>query len=732
MFLSVRKIRNQRYLYLLETVPGKKQGTHTNRIVKNLGNFDKLPEEVRNAYLDKKAKQALAKSFELQLREKDISSAVSSVAKTDAVPAPRSNFNRLFPLNYGHLALKPLWEKDLGLKYKIEYLQKSSTEIKSWRLNDLLFYLCALKLIDPKFYFSASNSKSNFLYCPWNNVVQDNFYRALDFVYEHRESLIKHAVKTRLEQTKGQIKVAFFDCTNTWFETPYDDITWQVIRYTRKTTFRLRDQALSNEEIQAYLESEEFLENLTDELEISKEDVLRMRGRSKESRFAQPIVTVALAIDQTGFPIDCKVYAGNIAEIHTVEPMIESLKKKYSVKDIYFVADKGLNSGQKLEKIQEEKLGFVVAQKVNAQQEKFEKEMLDLAGYRNYVVDDSGTFRVSSKDGVDKDKARFKVCDHIKKFYVETEGTTKSGNPKKEQRSIKCRIVYTFSPTRRERELKDLEMQISKAAKAVSEGYLTGNPYKSGWRALLQTNKEAARTPEEKEQYRAVGLKQDIIEERRRNAGYAALVFSHPKGGNAVALTDEEVLTTYHRLVGIEGCFRVMKSSFSIRPVHVRLKEHIVAHCYLCVLSLMLMRLVQEKLEAKKYTCSAEKITHALAQALVLPTPSSDGTPQMWLNMGLDPQFYRPEFTGKKKAHLSQNALEDHESVWRTYEKHRDETPFAVDQILEAVGLNKLPLYASMGEIKRILGIHTVAEENMLAPEYLKSYRRVVSENLRS
>ena len=61
MFLSVRRIRNQRYLYLLETVPGKKQGTHTNRIVKNLGNFDKLPEEVRNAYLDKKAKQALAK-----------------------------------------------------------------------------------------------------------------------------------------------------------------------------------------------------------------------------------------------------------------------------------------------------------------------------------------------------------------------------------------------------------------------------------------------------------------------------------------------------------------------------------------------------------------------------------------------------------------------------------------------------------------------------------------------
>lgn len=354
MFLALRKIRGHRYLYLLETIPAKKKGSYTNRIVKNLGNFDKLPEEVRNAFLDKKAKRELAKSFELQLREKDINSAVKTVST--AAPGQPSNFNRLFPLNYGHLALKPLWEKELGLKYKIEYLQKSTTEIRTWRLNDLLFYLCALKVIDPKSYFGASNSKSSFLYCPWSNVAQDNFYRALDFVYENRETLIEHAVKSRLEQSKGKIRVAFFDYTNTWFETPYDDSTWQMIQYTRKTVEQLREKNATNEEIGAYLEGDEFLEGLSEELELKKEEILRMRGRSKESRFAQPIVTVALAIDQTGFPIDCKVYAGNIAEVHTVEPMLESLKKKYSVQDIYFVADKGLNSGQKLETIQKEKL----------------------------------------------------------------------------------------------------------------------------------------------------------------------------------------------------------------------------------------------------------------------------------------------------------------------------------------------------------------------------------------
>lgn len=103
--------------------------------------------------------------------------------------------------------------------------------------------------------------------------------------------------------------------------------------------------------IDNYLSGEQFAEELTEELERNQEEVLRMRGPSKEGRFSQPIVTVALAIDQDGFPIDCKVFAGNLSEIHTVVPMIKSLKMKYGVEDIYFVADRGLNSAEKLETI---------------------------------------------------------------------------------------------------------------------------------------------------------------------------------------------------------------------------------------------------------------------------------------------------------------------------------------------------------------------------------------------
>lgn len=324
MYFVKRKIGNNIYVYLVEGVYNREKKTVTNRTVKSYGRYDKLPEDFKKTLDNEEAKRELANRLTQQKRDFDIAEVTKAIQERQACTTPEQNdlalinFNRTFALHYGHLALKRIWEEELGLKYKIGYLQDHKTDVKTWEINDLLFYLCSLKLIDPKSYLGAYQSKSNFIYCPWHNVVQDNFYWALDFVYEHREALIEHAVSHYLGNNKKEVKVAFFDCTNTWFETPYDDLTWQIIRFTRKQSKKLRKQGFSEESIEAYLDSEEFASELSEELEVRKDDILRMRGKSKEGRFAQPIVTVALAIDQTGFPIDCKVYAGNLSEIHTV------------------------------------------------------------------------------------------------------------------------------------------------------------------------------------------------------------------------------------------------------------------------------------------------------------------------------------------------------------------------------------------------------------------------------
>lgn len=728
MFLATRTIRKIKYLYLMESRYNKETGKSTPVIAKSYGRYDEAPEEVRKQYEDKTAKNLLEQKLEAELRAERLSNASALVnnqlsqAET-AKSESYGNFNRLPLLHYGHLALKPIWDNDLKLMYKFNQIQRSHTAIRDWSLNALAFYLVCLKIMDPQSYLSAYHSKSDFLYCPWDNIVQDNFYRGLDYIYDYREDLISHAASSHLKSANREVKVAFFDCTNTFFETPYDDITWQIRRYTRKRKEELAKEGLTADSIQEYLDSDDFADELTKYLDIEKDQLLRMRGMSKEGRYAQPIVTVALAIDQTGFPVDCKVFAGNLSEIHTVEPMLESLKQKYKVKDIYFVADRGLNSAEKLDKIQQEDLGYVVAQKVSKQTAKVRSEMLSLDGYKNCQLNNAGDFVASESSEFNANAFRYKVCDFKKKYWIENPEKAKPDEPKKKQKTVNCKIIYTYSPERKARDLADLDNQIAKASKAVSDGILLGNQCGTGWRSLLQTKKEATSDKNEKEMFRVCGLKQEIIKEKRERAGYAAVVFSHPQGKNIKTLTDIEVLSTYHRLVRIEDCFRTMKSSFSIRPVHVRLKERITAHCYLCVLALMTMRALQEKLEAAGKPMSAEQISRALFDAYVIPQPLLDGTVQSFMNVGSSGVFSRAEFTGKGKSIADENEIEDSKEVWENYRDHRIQNPFEFDQILETVGLKKLRLYSSVKEFKSNMKILSVRADKFLSPHqanYLK------------
>lgn len=486
------------------------------------------------------------------------------------------------------------------------------------------------------------------------------------------------------------------------------------------------EEGLSDEEINKYLKSEEFLEELKEELANRADEVIRMRGPSKESRFNQPIVTVALAINQEGFPIDCEVYAGNTSELKAVSPMLSSLKRKYEIEDVYFVADRGLNSTESIRSIKDEKLGFVVAQKVSKQKASERKEMLDLDGYIPCEINEQGDFIAAKKGStVTENSYRYKICNHTKSSYIAN--TDKDAKFKTKKVSVDCKIIYTFSPKRRERDLADLKTQIAKANAAVASKQLMGNPNSSGWRSLVETKKEAAKSKIDKDQYRAVGVKDEVIAERTAIAGYSAVVFDAPDCENRTELTAEEVLKTYHRLVDIEDCFRVMKSTFSIRPVYVRLRERIIAHCYLCVLSLMLMRCVQNALEENNIYMSSERISNALKQALVVPVPSKGGRATSFLNVGLNPQYHtlKRDKPGRKQSDL--DATVDQQYIWEQYCKERESQPDDLDQILNAVKLKPLKLYNSLSEIKSRLNLRACTDDVMIAYEQRQMMAKLCS-----
>ena len=77
---------------------------------------------------------------------------------------------------------------------------------------------------------------------------------------------------------------------------------------------------------------------------------------------------------------------------------------------------------------------------------------------------------------------------------------------------------------------------------------------------------------------------------------------------------DNEILI-YHGLWEIEETFKITKSTLETRPVYVSLKDHIEAHFLTCFIALVLVRLLEFKLDGKftteeiisslkKYNCS--------------------------------------------------------------------------------------------------------------------------------
>ena len=61
-------------------------------------------------------------------------------------------------------------------------------------------------------------------------------------------------------------------------------------------------------------------------------------------------------------------------------------------------------------------------------------------------------------------------------------------------------------------------------------------------------------------------------------------------------MPDQKVIDTYHGLSRIEDQFRVMKSDLETRPMYVRTKEHIESHILVCLLSLIIIRIIQNKI----------------------------------------------------------------------------------------------------------------------------------------
>ncbi len=139
--------------------------------------------------------------------------------------------------------------------------------------------------------------------------------------------------------------------------------------------------------------------------EAFTEDELRRNGFSKDNKFQQPQILVALMVTPEGFPVGYEVFSGNTFEGHTLIPSILSFIKKHKIENLTVVADAAMISTDNIEALIKEKVNYIVGARMRS----ISADLLSKIDQELPRVDGS-TIRLQTDNG-------YLICSYSKKRY---------------------------------------------------------------------------------------------------------------------------------------------------------------------------------------------------------------------------------------------------------------------------------------------------------------------------
>ena len=472
-------------------------------------------------------------------------------------------------LCYANYILKPIWNETLKLKALVRYRQ-SKTDIE-FDAEALLWQTVVNRIVSPNSHLKHYRSQTNWL---GNSLAETNLrslYRMLSFAARIKKPILRGLNKALNQAMPRDLSVVFYDVTNTWFETVWDD-EHQWAMEVEKQLSALPSGATSEERRQ-----------LIEKLERARTSSLRMRGPSKECR-KDPIVSIAMVVDRDGIPIDFRVYPGNSSEKTTMKCSIDELAKTYKITNAVVVADNGLNTNANLIRLVKENQGFLLAHSLSKAKQDSVDEWLKDTGWQ-----------------WDKEKERkIKI---IPSSLIDEDGVVQTN----------YRMVIGWSEKRYREDMFKIEMHEQGAREAIA--HHAKLPLATfGWKKYIETGKNKAQKINEKK-----------LAKDKKLAGYYAYLFKDSRefdkewvklpAEEKKELSGWEIIEQYKKQAQIEECFRIMKTNFNLRPMYVYTDEHIEAQVLICVLALILLRILSKKLKLAGSPMTTEQILAALNTA---------------------------------------------------------------------------------------------------------------------
>ena len=361
--------------------------------------------------------------------------------------------------------------------------------------------------------------------------------------------------------------------------------------------------------------------------EIDKQDNFKRKGVSKEHR-KSPIVQMGLLMDTNGIPVSYDLFPGNMNDCETFMPVLDKIKQEFEVGRFVVVADKGVHTADNIAFNLVDGHGYVYSQTVRGANKEFKRYVLGEAGYR------------STGEG-------FKIKSRL--YPREIMVSNDQGGRTKVQIDEKQVVFYSADYDRKAKA--DREPALLKALALVN------SPSKYNRNTAYGAARYVKNLVFDKETGEIVTTKQKPIfdeaklREEEQFDGYYAIVTSEWEK------SDEDIIEIYRGLWRIEEAFKVTKSDLETRPVYLSRNDHIEAHFLICFISLVIARLLAQRLN-NQY--SIARIVESLNKS-------------------------------------SGSLLEEN---WYLFD-HVDEITFDIKDIM---GIDLTRKYLQLGEIKKLLG----------------------------
>lgn len=277
-------------------------------------------------------------------------------------------------------------------------------------------------------------------------------------------------------------------------------------------------------------------------------------GHNRDGKIGTMQIVVGLICTGEGCPISVEVFEGNTADPSTVADQIEKVKKRFGIRNVIIVGDRGMITGKLIDQQAKDggSLSYVTALRSHAIKQLVESGLID-----RELFDLQDMAEISSPDFPGE---RLVVCMNT---YLRDERRQKRDDLLE---SAKKKLALLEAAVKREKRPLRGKDAIGMKIGAV----FARNPMKKLFEIKIG------------ESTFSWAVKTDALEEERKLDGLYVIRTNVDKAG----LSDSDAVRTYKRLAKVERAFRCMKlSDLEIRPVYHWRSDRVRAHVFLCMLS---------------------------------------------------------------------------------------------------------------------------------------------------